>query len=240
LCSYREHNEQFRKQVKGLAFEWSESQRAWSRSLNPELNGTPLDRAAELTAQLINAGFVCDVDDEISEAVRAASWQPENKRWVKASSGKFHLRWRGKDDNLYWRAKMLPESDYDPSTRAVTVPLLYFSEVIGFAEEHEFQFTHAAQDLIEKAKREYQRVILPEAPTPKIQKKTKSAQRFFDPQKFADLPVHNMVTTTDLYPHQVPAVEKILPVRVGALFMDMGTGKTRCAIELAARRQERG
>lgn len=40
-------------------------------------------------------------------------------------------------------------------------------------------------------------------------------------------------------PHQVPAVEKILPMRLGGLFMDMGTGKTRCAIEIVARRQQR-
>lgn len=34
-------------------------------------------------------------------------------------------------------------------------------------------------------------------------------------------------------PHQATAVAKLLPVRVGALFMDMGTGKTRTVIELA-------
>ena len=43
--------------------------------------------------------------------------------------------------------------------------------------------------------------------------------------------------TTALMPHQMPAVERLLPLRVGAFFMDMGTGKTRCAIELVARRQ---
>lgn len=46
-------------------------------------------------------------------------------------------------------------------------------------------------------------------------------------------------TTTSLLPHQVPAVEKMLPTRVGGLFMDMGTGKTRCTIEVIARRQDR-
>lgn len=40
-------------------------------------------------------------------------------------------------------------------------------------------------------------------------------------------------TKTDLMPHQREAVAKILPSRVGALFMEMGTGKTRTAIELA-------
>jgi len=46
-----------------------------------------------------------------------------------------------------------------------------------------------------------------------------------------------ITTTTDLMPHQVPAVDKLLPIRVGALFMDMGTGKSRTAIEFVARRQ---
>lgn len=44
---------------------------------------------------------------------------------------------------------------------------------------------------------------------------------------------------TDLMPHQSQAVEKMLPTRVGALFMEMGTGKTRTAIEVIHRRQAR-
>ena len=44
-------------------------------------------------------------------------------------------------------------------------------------------------------------------------------------------------TKTDLYPHQRTAVNKLLPVRVGGLFMEMGTGKTLSAIELVSRRQ---
>ena len=46
-------------------------------------------------------------------------------------------------------------------------------------------------------------------------------------------------TTTDLFPHQHPAVQKMLPTRVGALLMEMGLGKTRTAIEVAQRRQSR-
>lgn len=40
-------------------------------------------------------------------------------------------------------------------------------------------------------------------------------------------------TTTELLPHQAAAVAKLLPSRVGALFMDLGTGKSRTALELA-------
>jgi SNF2 family DNA or RNA helicase len=46
-------------------------------------------------------------------------------------------------------------------------------------------------------------------------------------------------TTTKLMPHQKEAIAKLLPTRVGALFMDMGTGKTRTAIELVKLRQKK-
>ena len=49
-----------------------------------------------------------------------------------------------------------------------------------------------------------------------------------------------MKLATDLIPHQADAVAKMLPLRVGALFMEMGTGKSRTAIELAYRRFEAG
>lgn len=44
---------------------------------------------------------------------------------------------------------------------------------------------------------------------------------------------------TSLMPHQESAADKLAPLRVGALFMDMGTGKSRTAIELAYRRAGR-
>jgi hypothetical protein len=46
-------------------------------------------------------------------------------------------------------------------------------------------------------------------------------------------------TKTELMPHQVPAVAKLLPVRVGALLMDMGTGKSRTLLDVARLRQQK-
>lgn len=46
-------------------------------------------------------------------------------------------------------------------------------------------------------------------------------------------------TTTPLLPHQQAAVDKLMPSRIGALFMEMGTGKTRTAIEMIVHRQSR-
>lgn len=46
-------------------------------------------------------------------------------------------------------------------------------------------------------------------------------------------------TTTELYPHQQQPIQKLQKSRVGGLFVDMGLGKTREAIELINLRQHR-
>lgn len=45
---------------------------------------------------------------------------------------------------------------------------------------------------------------------------------------------------TDLYDYQAQAVDKLSRVKVGALYMEMGTGKTRTALELIQRRLQAG
>lgn len=45
---------------------------------------------------------------------------------------------------------------------------------------------------------------------------------------------------TELFDYQRAAVDKLLHVKVGALYMEMGTGKTRTALELLQRRIEAG
>lgn len=45
---------------------------------------------------------------------------------------------------------------------------------------------------------------------------------------------------TDLYPHQRKAVEKLIHLKVGALYMEQGTGKTRTTLELIQRRLDAG
>lgn len=46
--------------------------------------------------------------------------------------------------------------------------------------------------------------------------------------------------TTELYDHQSKAVEKLEKIKIGALYMEMGTGKTRTALELVAKRYNAG
>lgn len=49
-----------------------------------------------------------------------------------------------------------------------------------------------------------------------------------------------MTNKTDLYDHQKAAVDKMLRLKVGALFMEMGTGKTRVALEIIKHRLDAG
>jgi SNF2 family DNA or RNA helicase len=45
-----------------------------------------------------------------------------------------------------------------------------------------------------------------------------------------------MILKTNLLDHQVKAVDKLIRIKIGALYFEMGTGKTRTAIELIFRR----
>ena len=49
-----------------------------------------------------------------------------------------------------------------------------------------------------------------------------------------------LIFKTDLFEHQQEAYKKLRRTKVGALFMEMGTGKTRTALELATERMNEG
>lgn len=239
ICKFKEHNETFRRIIKPFGFTWDERYFCWVRFIAPEINGAVIDRCAELTSILVAAGFACNVNERIASLVENASWVPEHKQWVLAGKGSFLLRWRDDNENLYINARKLPESSWDSPRKAISVPIIYYAEVEGFADEHNFRFTSGANNLLEKAKREYSRMIIPEIKTPEKKQPQKRKIKGYDLSEFLDIIQRKIQTTTVLYPHQIPAVEKLQPWKVGALFMDMGTGKTRCAIELVVQRQQR-
>lgn len=49
-----------------------------------------------------------------------------------------------------------------------------------------------------------------------------------------------MKLLTEMYPYQKDAYNKLVRLKIGALYMEMGTGKTRVALELIKNRLERG
>ena len=222
LARLPERDEMFSKQAKKYGLEWNPDRRAWIRTLNIELNGKPEDRAAELAGRFMEGGFSVDVDEPIGNAVQSADWQPEQRRWVLAIGGKFHLRWRGQDDDLYWRAKSLPGAEYDPDSKAVSVPAMYYAEVDGFANKHEFQYSAQANQLAWQSARDYARIILPEIPKPEKPKTSrKIKERNCNLDKFRDFPRHSITLKTSLLPHQIPAIEKVGPMTVGDVLLQL-------------------
>jgi len=239
IASLPERNDHFRKTIKGLGFHWDFDRRSWWREIDI-LSGPIPDRTIETAAVLHRAGFVIDLDGPLASRLQSGDWQPERRRWVIIAGDRIGLYWRGQDENLWRWSHTLPGAAYDKDSKSVTISPIYFAEIIGFAEKHGFEIQLEARAKLAEAERNYSRNILPSIPEPvQVKVKRKNAVRACDPARFADLPDRKLVTLTQLLAHQQPAVEKLLPIRLGALFMDMGTGKTRCAIELVARRQAR-
>jgi SNF2 family DNA or RNA helicase len=204
---------------------------------------SPTDRAAELCSLLLQAGFCVDCSTAIAE--KLTSYTPAKTRVITAyfageHAGKFSIWWDRQED-FYKRAMFLPGAQYDGKNKTIAVPAEFWNEVKDFAELHQFEFSERAQKLLDTAPEAA--VVIPT----RIEDEKKAAWRRPTlgtadqkvPERLVDAQYIDFNVTTELLPHQVPAVEKVLPLQVGALLMDMGLGKTRTAIQLAWKRRHR-
>jgi len=204
---------------------------------------SPADRAAELCAALLEKGFVVDCDDVIAEKA-VHGYAPAITRRVMvfasgAHAGNFSIWWKHPDD-FYRQGLFLPGSQYNPDTKTVAVPAEFANEVAGFAELHAFSISDKARELIASAPTAV--TVIPAVSAEERatwQRPTLAAADPHVPARLRDAQYVDFGLRTDLLPHQVPAVDKLLPLKVGGLFMDMGLGKTRTAIQLAWARRHR-
>jgi len=229
--------------VRELGYRWNGG--SWVRSCG-SLAGDPQDRAAELCHNLVAGGFCVEVSEPVAKLALDGLYKPECKRWILAAHGShdgwFRLWWaRGED--CYHEARKLTGSRYDHSARCTVVPPEMFLEVEDFARLQDFQFSDKATVITEKARQRRAGAVIADL---KIEtgngtgrRPTLKAKDAPIDVQFLDILYHDFATTTDLYPHQRRATDKLAMLRVGALFMEMGTGKTRVAIELAHLRRHR-
>lgn len=231
--------------ARSLGYSW---QGVWQRYVD-FLAGTVEDRAIELGCHLLVNGFVVELPKKsIYYKVISQRYEPECTQWILAGKGDFEnwfrLWWkRSKKDFWQTARRFLSDNRYDHQTKCVCVPSEHFAEVEDFAKVNEFKFSNKALKLLSKAKEQRAQSItvnLKVLPSPK---KVKSAKKSDNDLllKFRDMPYwgNRIKTVTSLYSHQQTAVDKLLPISIGALFMEMGTGKTRAAIELVYKRQQR-
>lgn len=176
-----EVNDRFRKVVKGLNYFWDG---AWIRYIT-EYSGQAGDRMAELATELLSAGFIVDLPDEVANLVLEGTFEPEPRSWITRATtgrykGRFRITWLRVAD-LYEQARRLPGARY--SNGAVYVPPERFAEVEDFALEHGCGITKEAQKLFEEASAKLREAVLFSSPASRKRKKT---QKQSDPAEIPD------------------------------------------------------
>lgn len=244
-----ERHESFVETVRSLHYRWNREQRTWNRKIG-RLAGEPVDRLVELCHHLLANGFPVEFSDEtVRDRAVSGEFSPETRRWVLAGRGEYEgwlrLWWGYGEPDFYRRSRFLSGSQYDRESKCVVVPIDAIAEVEDFAELHGFHIHSEARALIEKQRSRLKNALVADVEIEQRQEPEWKRDRL--DQGIVEVPsdlmdvrsVDPFATTTDLMPHQVPAVDRMTAMTVGGLFMDMGTGKTRCAIELACIRQRR-
>lgn len=141
-----EKNDTFREIVKGLGYKWKG---VWEKKITAT-TGTAAERAAELGNKLLNAGFpIMIIDEEIRKNAIEGNYEPECTRWVmhRLDTDCFQISWKERNDDLYWKAKSLPNAKWSKGSMLVKVN--YYKEVQEFAELFGFKFSSGANKLME-------------------------------------------------------------------------------------------
>jgi len=247
-AKHPDRREDFREIVKSLRLWWDWDRRRWQRNIGV-LAGETQDRAAELGHHLLNGGFPLRfLNEELRDKAIAGDYEQECRRWLLTGKDSFDgwfRFWWGREFDLYDAARAISGSRYDRETKCVVIPQVAFDEVQDFVERFEFQIHSQAKVLLRQAKKQRQQAyivdVTPLSRNGKIslgRPHLKAESGKVDPQ-FCDYGRVDFDVTTELLPHQVPAVKMLQGLILGGFFMDMGTGKTRCAIQLVYLRQAR-
>lgn len=157
-----EKREDFRQIVRfELGYTWTDG--VWRRKLNPAINGTSADRAAEAGHHLLAAGFPIRIFDESIRACAVAGDYPrEQRRWVMAQkkdpfAGWFIIRWP-KGDDFYSAARRLPGSRY--ADGCVFIPPEHFDQVQDFAHQYDFSLSPGAIKIVHEQQTIRERTLI--------------------------------------------------------------------------------
>lgn len=247
-AKYPDKNDDWTVISKSIYMKWNWDTYRRERVLSG-ISGSVNDRLAEIGATLLSNGYPVQFpNEEIRDIAINQEWIPEIKRWVLAGKGEFtgwiRLWWRYGEPNYFTRAMMLSGARYDKQTKCVCIPVENYEEVLDFADLHNFGIHSKANALVEEyqAKRKKFLTVSLKVSNEFLPETNKNALSYdygvSDCLKDFDY-LPRFDTCTDLYDYQNLAVGNVSLNRVGGLFIDMGLGKTRCAIELAKIRQQR-
>lgn len=156
---FPEKRDDFRDIAVRYRYEWKDW--CWQRTI--PTTGNIVDRAAEITNEMLLAGFCVQVEHStIKERAIAASYTPEPFRLIKSSThstynGWFVVSWPRNED-WYNRAMKITCAKYVDGM--VRVPPEQFMEVQDFAEEHGFALTDAAKAIAAQAQADWDAAVI--------------------------------------------------------------------------------
>lgn len=169
----------FREIAKGAGFKWDADARVWCL-LATEFTGAAEDRAAELIARLLKAGFtVRCADEKAREMAVNGGFQARVDRWVKLVSAGAYAGWlaveipqRGEKgrEEMYEAARRIKGAKY--RSGVVAVPVANHAMVEDFAEINGYGFSRAAREAIEKFEEDRLHPVVP-AKVEKVEREDK-------------------------------------------------------------------
>lgn len=224
--------------VKKRSYRWDRG--SWFREIGP-LSGSVYDRYIEICCDLLIDGFIIDIPENVIEDIENQNYQEECTTWILEGRGEFkgwfRLWWKRSSID-YWNTarNFLTDNKYDHGTSCLCVPAIHYKEIEDFAEIHGFQFNSLSKIILAEAKKTSEEYLVLNLVKKQQSKRKKQSYQAID---FSDKTYREFTigTKTKLYPHQATAVSKLIKLKIGGLFMDMGTGKTRTAIEMIINRQ---
>ena len=152
-----EKDDEFRKIVKDFRFKWNYENCCWERKLTL-FTGAYEDRIGELGNQLLKAGFTIQIlnHEALSKAING-DFIPECRRWIshQENDGKLIITFP-RNDELYSDALNIKGAKYRNKT--IKVDVMYYQQVLDYAECHNFAISEGAQRLIEKHKQKMSKI----------------------------------------------------------------------------------
>lgn len=179
---FAEKRDDFRGLVKKFLYSW---EGCWEREFAESVD--IIDRAAEISNELLLAGFWIQVDNEsIKDRIVSQSFVPEAFKTIKRCTKGvykdcFVFNWPRSDD-YYAEAMKLTAARY--SDGSIYVPSEHFAEVEDFAEVNDFMMSEAAVSLAAEAKAAKEAAIIVN-PKRKVKKTPKR-----DKNSSATIPAH--------------------------------------------------
>jgi len=245
-----EKNDKFTEIAKSLHLRWNWSNYRRERIVGP-LAGSLQDRLAEIGATFLSEGFPVEFpNEEIRDIAVNQQYKPECRRWVVLGKGEFtgwlRLWWGYGELDFFTRVMMLGGARYDKKdTKCVCIPIENYAEVVDFAGMHNFGIEPLAQLAINKQQEKAKSAMvldiqLKDMALPEWRKESFHNASYTVGANLIDYDyLKRFSTISTLYDYQQSAIDKTANLKVAGLFMDMGLGKTRCAIELVKIRQQR-